>query len=86
MTLGKDHAEARVGVTEFKAKCLALIEAVASGKLDRVVLTKHDKPIANVTAISDELPELWGALEATVRIPPDVDLTEPTGETWDAEA
>lgn len=86
MTLGKGHAEARVGVTEFKAKCLALIEAVAGGKLDRVVLTKHDKPIATVTALSDELPELWGALEATVRIPPGVDLTEPTGETWDAEA
>ena len=86
MTHGKGRAEARVGVTDFKARCLALIDAVASGKLDRVVLTKHDKPIANVTAVSSELPELWGALEATVHIPPDVDLTEPTGEAWDAEA
>lgn len=86
MATGKGHAEARVGVTDFKAKCLALIDAVASGKLDRVVLTKHDKPIASVTALTDEVPELWGALAGTVRIPPGVDLTDPTGEQWDADA
>jgi hypothetical protein len=30
--------------------------------------------------------DLQGALEGTMQIAPDVDLTEPTGETWDAES
>ena len=28
---------------------------------------------------------IFGALKSTVTIRPDVDLTQPTGETWDAE-
>ena len=30
--------------------------------------------------------ELWGAMRGTVVFLPGVDLTEPTGETWEAES
>jgi hypothetical protein len=30
--------------------------------------------------------DLHGAMRGTVRIAPGVDLTEPTGEKWDAES
>jgi antitoxin (DNA-binding transcriptional repressor) of toxin-antitoxin stability system len=40
-----------IGVTAFKAKCLALIDAVATGKLERVVLTRRGKPVAEISAL-----------------------------------
>ena len=38
-----------VPVSEFKAKCLALLEAVGETG-DEVVVTKHGKPVASVVA------------------------------------
>jgi antitoxin (DNA-binding transcriptional repressor) of toxin-antitoxin stability system len=78
----------KIGVTAFKAQCLGLIDAVAQGKTDRVVLLKHNKPIAAIVPIIEDAAEwvdLWGAMRGTVKIAPGVDLTDPTGEAWDAE-
>jgi len=80
--------ESTIGVTAFKAQCLGLIDDVAQGKTDRIVLLKHNRPIAAVVPLGDDAGEtfdLWGAMRGTVTIPPGVDLTEPTGEIWDAE-
>jgi antitoxin (DNA-binding transcriptional repressor) of toxin-antitoxin stability system len=76
----------KIGVTAFKSQCLALIDEVAMGKTDRVVLMKHNKPIAAVVPIGDEPQDLWGAMKGTVRVPPDLDLTQPSGEVWEADA
>jgi len=80
--------ESSIGVTEFKSKCLGLIDDVAQGKTGRIILLKHNKPVAAIVPINDsdgEPFELWGALKGTMTLLPDVDLTEPTGEIWDAE-
>jgi len=85
--LGADMSKRRettIPVTEFKAKCLSVIERVAAGKTGRVVLTKRGKPVAALVGISNELPNPRGALKGTVFIPPGVDITEPTGEDWEA--
>jgi antitoxin (DNA-binding transcriptional repressor) of toxin-antitoxin stability system len=77
-----------IGVTAFKSKCLSLIYEVAQGKTDRIVLLKHNKPIAAIVPIGkeeDDSFELWGAMRGTITFLPDVDLTESTGELWDAE-
>lgn len=77
-----------IGVTAFKAQCLGLIDDVAQGKTDRIVLLKHNRPIAAIVPIGkDALDDfdLWGAMAGTVTFLPDVDLTESTGEIWDAE-
>ena len=79
----------KIGVTAFKSQCLGLIDAVAQGKTERVVLLKHNRPIAAIVPIVDEASprvDLWGAMRGTVSIAPGVDLTEPAGETWDAES
>jgi antitoxin (DNA-binding transcriptional repressor) of toxin-antitoxin stability system len=79
---------ATIGVTAFKSKCLGLIDDVAQGKTDRIVLLKHNRPIAAIVPIAsgpeDDF-DLWGAMRGTVTIAPGVDLTEGTGEVWDAE-
>lgn len=87
MKLRKKSVE-RVGVTAFKSQCLALIDAVAQGKTERVVLLKHERPVAQIVPIAasaDARVDLWGAMRGTVSVAPGVDLTEPTGEAWDAE-
>lgn len=77
-----------IGVTAFKAQCLGLIDDVAQGKTDRIVLLKHNRPVAAIVPFSEdsnETPDLWGAMRGTVTVAPGTDLTESTGEIWDAE-
>jgi antitoxin (DNA-binding transcriptional repressor) of toxin-antitoxin stability system len=77
-----------IGVTAFKSQCLGLIDDVAQGKTDRIVLLKHNHPVAAIVSIYDEshnASDLWGAMRGTITIAPGVDLTESTGEIWDAE-
>ena len=80
--------EETIGVTAFKSQCLGLIDNVAQGKTERVVLLKHKRPIAAIVPIRSEeedLVDLWGAMRGTVTVAPGVDLTDSTGEAWDAE-
>lgn len=77
-----------IGVTAFKAQCLGLIDEVAQGKTDRIILLKHNRPIAALVPVNDDAHEgfdLWGAMRGTVIVSPGVDLTESTGEIWEAE-
>ena len=81
-------SQTAIGVTAFKTKCLGLIDDVAQGKTDRIVLLKHNRPIAAVVPIEvddEDAADLWGAMRGTVTVAPGVDLTEGTGEVWDAE-
>ena len=76
-----------IGVTAFKSQCLGLIDDVARGKTDRIVLLKHNRPVAAIVPIredAEDVFDLWGAMRGTVTFLPGVDLTEPTGEIWDA--
>ena len=74
-----------IGVTAFKGRCLALIDDVARGKTRRVILMKHNRPVAAIVPIERETAELWGAMRGSVKIAPGTDLTQPSGETWEAE-
>jgi antitoxin (DNA-binding transcriptional repressor) of toxin-antitoxin stability system len=49
-----------------------------------VVLLKRNRPVAAIVPIGEESTELWGALRGTVKIAPDTDLTQSTGEAWEA--
>jgi antitoxin (DNA-binding transcriptional repressor) of toxin-antitoxin stability system len=81
-------SEAAIGVTAFKSQCLGLIDDVAQRKTSRIVLLKHNRPIAAIVplreTVADSL-DLWGAMRGTVTVAHGVDLTEPTGEIWDAQ-
>lgn len=52
----------------------------------RVLLTKHKRPIAAIVPVERCPAALWGALRGTVTIAPGGDLTEGTGEVWEADA
>ena len=60
-----------VGVSEFKAKCLSLLDDVAAhGK--RLVITKRGRPIAAVSPVMRYLPGLRGTWKGKVRISGDI--------------
>jgi antitoxin (DNA-binding transcriptional repressor) of toxin-antitoxin stability system len=80
-----DADEVSIGVTAFKARCLALIDDVARGKTRRVVLMKHNRPVAAIVPMEGSATELWGALRGTVKVGPGTDLTQGTGEVWEAD-
>jgi len=67
-------------VTEFKAKCLDILDRLGSGKLERVEVTKRGKVMAVLTPpkpTEAEVAGLFGFMEGSVSIPPGFDLTEP---------
>src|SRR4051812_42619161 len=67
-----------VAASEFKAKCLAMLEGVAS-KNDVIVVTKRGKPIAWVCPMDwRPSPDLRGSVLFEDRI------DEPTGAKWEA--
>jgi antitoxin (DNA-binding transcriptional repressor) of toxin-antitoxin stability system len=85
MPAANDADEMSIGVTAFKARCLALIDDVARGKTRRVLLMKHNRPVAAIVPAENSAVELWGALRGTVMVPPGSDLTQGTGEVWEAD-
>jgi len=46
-----DADEVSIGVTAFKARCLALIDDVARGKTRRVLLMKHNRSVAAIVPV-----------------------------------
>ena len=69
--------EKTVSATEFKAKCLELMDAAATRKLDRVHVTKRGKPFLTLTMVPDVAPiaadSLFGAMKGSTNIPDDFD-------------
>lgn len=82
MADGHGGAELRIGVTAFKARSLGLIDQIARGELERVVLTRRGKPVAFISAALQEPKPLIGCLKGQITFVDGVDLTEPTGEDW----
>jgi len=69
-----------ISASEFKAKCLEILDRLRDHSLDRVVVTKRGRPVAVVTppeVDAKDVRELRGFLRGTVVVPKGVDLTEP---------
>ena len=77
-------SEKTVSVTEFKAKCLGLIDDVGKRKLRRVTIMKRGKRVAELVAVtpaaSKRKPFGHGFLKGSVVIPKGLDLTKPIFE------
>ena len=69
----------KVTATQFKARCLALLDEVAAGG-GELVVTKRGKPVARVVAAEPEA-SLRGSVTYLVD---DDELLAPIGDEWDA--
>ena len=78
-----------INATEFKAKCLDLLDQVCRGDLDELEVTKHGRVVARLVPPVASAVEgaVWhGFMQGTVTIPEGFDLTEPVSdEPWEAE-
>lgn len=66
-----------IGAGEFKTHCLKLIDRVNQTKR-AITITKHGKPMAQLTPVEEETYSLFGCLKNTVVIKEDI--VESTGE------
>lgn len=71
-----------VSVTEFKAKCLALLDDVSTTG-DTITVTKRGKPLATVSpAKAKPYKSSKGIWKGKIHIPDDV-LMDDTSELWE---
>lgn len=61
-----------IGVTEFKQRCLALLDRLGP---DGLVITKRGKPVAMVIPVESESSSLIGAFAGRIEIKGDVEST-----------
>ncbi len=69
-----------IPASEFKAKCLRLMDQLAARKLARIVVTKRGRPVAVLTPppTREEVAEgLFGCLKGQMVAPADFDFTAP---------
>jgi antitoxin (DNA-binding transcriptional repressor) of toxin-antitoxin stability system len=72
-----------LGATEFKAKCLEILDRIGRRELEKVVITKRGVAVGVLvppTAEAMEVARLPGFLRGSVIIPPEIDLTAPVAD------
>ncbi len=76
-------AETMIGASEFKARCLKLLDDVAESG-EGLTITKHGQPVARLVPVeAGRRARLFGGWEKVVRIVDDIVNTD-TSEEWDA--
>lgn len=74
--------ESSLAISEFKAKCLRLLDDVERHG-NHLVITKHGRPIARVTPVSDSVRTLRGSWEGIVKGTSDIVYLDHSSE-WEA--
>lgn len=75
------EAAKQIAASEFKAKCLALLDQVAETGMP-LIITKRGKPLAKLIPYDTvKPPNLLGS----VRYEREADLLDPVDASWDAE-
>ena len=72
-----------INASEFKAKCLEILDRLADRTLDRVTITKRGRVVAVLLPPEDgaaEVRQLHGFLRGSVVTPAGFDLTAPVAE------
>jgi prevent-host-death family protein len=75
-------ANHHISVSEFKARCLTLLEDVAA-QHHMLIITKFGKPIAKVSPIENTKPPLLGSWKGVVQVEGDI-VKFDTSDEWEA--
>ena len=80
--------EMTVSATEFKAKCLALMDDMRAGQLQRVHITKRGKPFLTMAPSTGSRPSdhIFKVYRGSATIPRELDLTAPVIDAASIEA
>jgi prevent-host-death family protein len=83
MTISRERRMAgtqTINASEFKAKCLDILDRLASRELERVIITKRGRIVAVLSPPEDQAAavlQLHGFMRGSVTIPAGFDLTAP---------
>ena len=72
-----------VKASEFKAKCLQIMDEVAETQ-EPVVITKRGVPVSQLVSVKRVRRTLYGAMKGGITMRDD--LVAPVGVEWEAEA
>ncbi len=78
----KPNGQRTIKASEFKAKCLKLMDEVAESG-DEIVITKNGKPVAKLTAFQERPKTLFGIGRGRMKILGDI--ISPLDVEWEAE-
>jgi prevent-host-death family protein len=78
----KSHPELSVTASEFKAKCLALMDEVAKSG-NPVTITKRGKPVAQLTPVRSRPKTIVGAMKGRIEMLGDI--MSPIDIRWNAQ-
>ncbi len=70
----------KIAASEFKARCLTLMEDVRSTR-EPLVITKRGKPVAKLVPVDDGKDDFIGRLEGVFRVVGDIE--SPSGD-WES--
>lgn len=80
MTMDMEDAVRVIKASEFKAKCLKLMDEVAATG-EPVVITKNGEPIAQLHPLAKRPKSLWGAHKGLIEIKGDI--ISPIDADWE---
>ena len=72
-----------INATDFKARCLDMLDRVNSGEIDEIAITKRGKVVARLVPpppALESVESVFGWMKGTVTIPEGFDLTAPVFE------
>jgi prevent-host-death family protein len=82
MTIDAEAGMRTMKASEFKAKCLKLMDEVAESG-EPLVITKNGRPIAQLSPISRERRSIWGLHKGQIEILGDI--ISPIDVEWEAD-
>ena len=78
-----------ISASEFKAKCLDILDRLGANEIERLVITKRGKPVAVLTppeTKGDAIRNMHGFMRGSVVISQDFDFSAPMpDEEFDAD-
>ena len=77
MTHDQITGEVVITATEFKAKCLELLDRVQSGDIKRLRITKRGKSVAEVVPDQTARSSFFGWQKGSFDLPDDLDIDGP---------
>ena len=87
-TESNSYTPRTIKASEFKAKCLKLMDEVAETG-EEIIITKKGKPVVKLTPCRENLKSLFGRdrdilqILGDIDVPVDVEWDAVTGKNWD---
>ena len=71
-----------IQATEFKAKCLEIMDEIHDGVTKKIIVTKRGKPFVKILAVDEDDVPFYGSMAGQIQIVGDI--MTPIDTAWEA--